>query len=365
MRAYGVHFGRRAALGVVAAMIMAFQPGLALDKPTGAPLVLSTTETEQSLPLAILAPDGKTAACVTIRLHWNPKTDVAANDDATRFEIDLPVTNPGASVFTAQLWHASLASAMAWQQPWEGAQWKVLQTPVTDGSGIDAALAVGMISTSARRPYPKETVVIASLNPDGSLGPVSHLSDRMDAAAKAGIKRVVIASGQRFDTDADGQVINEVRHAGDLHLECIPVDDLVDATETTMNDPLPDATLDASTPKYNNDVTSYIDDFARREQTELESGLKFAPKQEEIAKYPPRQAAIWAGIYADNDSAQQAYRGGQVYVAYQLFARANSQLHGLNSLAGPKPDYVRREGGAGRFRRAAAEAPQSDESAGH
>ncbi len=74
-----------------------------------------------------------------------------------------------------------------------------------------------MIATSARRPYPPKTVVIGSLNPDGSLGPVSHLIDRMNAAAAAGMTRVIIPSVQRFDTDASGQVINMVRHAGDLH----------------------------------------------------------------------------------------------------------------------------------------------------
>ena len=98
------------------------------------------------------------------------------------FTLDLAPENPGSSIFIAQLWNASLASALAWQQPWTGARWKVSLTPTTDGTGIDAALAVGMIATSARRAYPDKTVVIGSLNPDGSLGPVSHLIERMRAA---------------------------------------------------------------------------------------------------------------------------------------------------------------------------------------
>jgi hypothetical protein len=321
-------------LGLIAILTATCGPGRGLDKPTGAPLVLSDVETEQSVPLAILAPDHKTASCVTIRLHWNPQANVGPSDDATNFTLDLAATDPSASIFTAQLWSASLASAVAWQQPWQGARWKVLQVPATDGSGIDAALAVGMVATSARRPYPKETAVIASLNPDGSLGPVSRLSERMSAAAANGVTRVIIASVQRFDLDATGQVINSVRHASDLHIECLPVDNLVDAIQTVMNDPLPELTLDASTPKYSNDVASYIDNFAHREQSELNSGLQFAPKEVEIDKYPPRLAAIWKTIYADNDSAQQSYRAGQVYVAYQLFARTNARLHGLNALAG-------------------------------
>ncbi len=62
-----------------------------------------------------------------------------------------------------------------------------------------------MIATSARRPYPKDTLVIGSLKPDGTLGAVTRMAARLDAAAGAGIKRVVIPSVQRFDLDEKGR----------------------------------------------------------------------------------------------------------------------------------------------------------------
>src|SRR5450755_2447404 len=129
MRTCGVHSlnVRRIALGAAVATTALFQPIFAQNKPTGAPLALSSIETEQEVPLAILLPDGKTAKCVPIRLHWNSQPDVGPNDDAASFTLDLPADNPAAPIFTAQLWNASLASAMAWQEPWEGARWKVLQ----------------------------------------------------------------------------------------------------------------------------------------------------------------------------------------------------------------------------------------------
>ncbi len=102
-----------------------------------------------------------------------------------------------------------------------------------------------------------------------------------------------------------------------------------------MNDPLPDtAALDSSVPKYSNDVATYIDDFAHREQTEAASGLKFAPKESELATYPPTWPRIWKSVYADFEAGQEAYRAGQVYVAYQLFCRANGRMNGANALAG-------------------------------
>jgi hypothetical protein len=301
-------------------------------KPTGAPLVLSNTETEQPIPLACMSPDGKKASCVNVRLHWMAKPDVGQGDDATAFSLDLPSDNPAGPIFLAQLWNASLASALAWQDPWQGARWKVLDTPVTDGSGLDAQLAVGMIATSARRSYPPKTVVIGSLNPDSSLGPVSHLMDRLRAAARAGMNKVVISSVQRFDTDSSGQVINIVKEADKLGLECIPVDDLVTATETVMNDPLPDSTIPTNLPKYNNDVANYIDEYARREQAEVADGLTYAPKEAELGTYASNLGAIWKSVYLDYEAGQEAYRGGQVFVAYELFERASGRMSGVNAL---------------------------------
>lgn len=323
------------ARSIVLAGVLSSTTGFGADKPTGAPLVLSSIETEQPIPLVYLDPDGKTAHCTPVKIHWAPNAKVGPNDDSTSFTIDLPAENPAAPMFTAQLWNASLASALAWQQPWQGASWQILQVPATDGTGIDAGLAVGMISTSARRPYPDKTAVIGSLNPDGSLGPVSKLVERLNAAAAAGVNRVIIPNVQRFDTDATGQVVNLVRHAVELKMECLPVDTLIEATETAMNDPLPPRDPSPSAPHYSNDVTSYIDDFARREQNDVALNMKYAPAEADLARYPARQAtqaALWKSAYADYAAGQQSYRAGQVYVAWRLFCRANATMTAVNTL---------------------------------
>jgi hypothetical protein len=308
-------------------------PCPAFDKPTGNPLAMSDVETEQPIPLAYLSPDGKTASCSRIRLHWSPSPSTSADDTAS-LTLDIAPDSPGAATFTAQFWSASLAGSLAWQKPWQGAHWKILETPATDGTGIDAGLAVGMIATSARRPYPKDTLVIGNLHPDSSLGVVSRLADRLDAAAKAGVKRVIIPKVELFETDASGNLVNIMRHADDLGLKCIPVDTIVEATEVAMNDPLPDPPTGSGPPKYSAEVASYIDRYAQREQSEAASGMLDAPKEDQLGSYPPRQAAVWKQVYAEVRQGNEAYKGGQVYVAYRLLARANSRMRGMNALAG-------------------------------
>ena len=144
---------------------------------------------------------------------------------------------------------------------------------------------------------------------------------RLDAVAAAGVTRVIIPSVQRFDVDASGQVLNMVRHAEDLHLECVPVDNLVEATEQVMHDPLPDVTLSGTAPKYSDDVASYIDDFARREQTEMNSGLAFAAEgigAEHLLA--PCGRDVEGGLRRCRGGTAGLSRGYRSYVAYRLFA---------------------------------------------
>jgi len=316
-----------------AALALAALPGIcpALDKPTGNPLVMSDIETEQPIPLAYVSPDGRTVSCSLVKIHWSPAPSTSAGEAAT-VTLDLAADKPGAATFTAQFWNASLAGSLAWQKPWQGAHWKIIDTPATDGTGIDAGLAVGMVATSARRPYPKDTLVIGNMHPDSSLGKVSRLVDRIDAAAKAGVARVIIPKVQQFETEPDGSTVNIVHHAEELNLKCIPVDTIVEAIEVTMNDPLPDPPTGSGPPKYSLDVAAYIDRFAQREQAEAASGLLYAPKEAQLAQYPPRQAAVWRQVYAEMRQGQEAYKSGKVYIAYRLLARANSRMRGLNAL---------------------------------
>jgi hypothetical protein len=318
----------RIVAGLVLAGVMI--PGLspAFDKPTGAPLVMSDIETEQPIPLAYVSPDGK-AACSNIRLHWS-----TSQDDTASFTLDIAPDSPGAATFTAQLWNASLAGSLAWQKPWQGAHWKIFETPVTDGTGIDAALTVGMISTSARRPYPKDTLVIGNLHPDSSLGAVSQLADRIDAAATAGITRVIIPRTEESETDAAGHTIDIMARAETLGLKCIPVDNIMQAVEVAMNDPLPDPPAGPDAPKYSADVAAYIDDFTQREQTEAQSGLQYAPREDQLSQYPQSQAAVWKQVYAEVRDGNAASKSGKVYLAWRLLARANSRMRGMNALAG-------------------------------
>ena len=55
-----------------------------------------------------------------------------------------------------------------------------------------------------------------TINPDGSIGPVSGITYKIEAAAKDGMKTFLIPIGQRYDTDLETKQTVDVIQKGQL-----------------------------------------------------------------------------------------------------------------------------------------------------
>ena len=86
------------------------------------------------------APDGRVASAI---LQWMAAPeDAAAATNSLSFQF-LDTSTPNASeTMRSYLWLPSLASAIAWQQPWRNAYWAVREPPLLDGPDNNLALGI-------------------------------------------------------------------------------------------------------------------------------------------------------------------------------------------------------------------------------
>jgi uncharacterized protein len=90
-----------------------------------------------------------------------------------------------------------------------------------------AVLAGALISKLKLR---NDTAITGTINSGGVIGPVGGLKEKMQAAAGAGLKRVLIARGTRHLKDGVGNsTIDLVEYGSELGLEVIEVSTLLDA----------------------------------------------------------------------------------------------------------------------------------------
>lgn len=74
------------------------------------------------------------------------------------------------------------------------------RAPIIGGPSAGALITAGFMAVIAGRSIRNDTTITGMINPDGTIGPVGGLKEKIEAAASAGIKRVIIPRGQRMYT---------------------------------------------------------------------------------------------------------------------------------------------------------------------
>lgn len=303
-------------------------------------LTRSNNACEQAIPLVIILPADQKAAVVNMRLGWNPAASSSSADEPMVFEFDMTKDARSRELIHAQLWIAALASAMAWQQPWGAAHWTVRDVPTVEDTATEAALAVALISTASNVAFPKDATIIGSLYPDGSLGPAPQILKRIEAAAAAGLKRVVAPNLQRFEVSSSGSFVNVRDFAQSRHIECLFVDHVVEATETILQRGLPTLPEIHATPHYEGALFNLLDQRCKRELEAIQPTLKDWPrKPEQLAALKPPQQELWKEVFQNHDSGLDAYRAGMVYVAWERMNEANAKLRAIAAWSARKGDF--------------------------
>lgn len=265
-----------------------------------------------------------------VKLKWENMVGASDGNDALQFQFDQEGKDILFNSFRSQLWMSALASGMAWQQAWLAARWTVMELPPGDVSGNGAALGIALIATASSTAYPQDTVVLGRLNPDGSFGLVMNLAARVEAAAAAGMKRVLIPNLQRFEVTEQGEVLNIPALAEKLGLECVLVDDLIEATEVLLQKKLPESVDLPNSPRYSTRLFGILDTKVRAELQQLSGQSATWPRSDEqLTVLPPLEQNLWRKIIHDYDTGIDAYHNGQLYIARQLLRQAHAYLDGL------------------------------------
>jgi hypothetical protein len=311
-------------------LLVFFSCGTALGEKLPA-LTKSVRAVAQKIPLVMYEPDSGKMTLSWVKLRWDNMAGAAEGNDALQFEFDHQGEDILFNSFRSQLWISALASGMAWQQPWLAAKWTVTEIPPGDASGSGAALGVAFIATASRTAYPSTTAVLGRLNPDGSLGLVFHLAARVEAAAAAGMKRVIIPNLQRFEVNEQGEVLNIPALAEKLGLECVVVDDLIEATEIVLRKKLPQAFDLPNSPRYSAKLFGLLDAKVRVELHILNTQAKSWPRAHaQFAALSGPEQNLWRKVFQNYDMGIGAYQAGQLYAARQLMRQAHAYARSLS-----------------------------------
>jgi len=284
----------------------------------------------QSIPLLLAdkAPDGHVAAAI---LQWMAAPeDAASTTNSLSFQF-LDAATPAASeTMRNYLWLPSLASAIAWQQPWRNAYWAIREPPALDGPDNNLALGIGLIAVASHTLFPQDTAAIGTINPDNTVGAVTGLDRRLRAAAKAGIKRVVVPSVQRVYLSGTNSWTSVEAQAAKLGLECSLVDSFEEAVTVVLGKTLPPAPEPAGPIRHDPALFNFLSQRCQRVQVTLESELNMWRRRVQLSKLDAVEARLLEQAIQLHEAGISAYRAGQPYFAREVLLEARAKLAAIS-----------------------------------
>lgn len=304
-------------------------------------LIKAEKAIEQRVPLPIYFSGQGKGSIQPLRLRWDSASSSASmGDDVLAFRFPDATEGSSLNVLKSQLWISALSSAIVWQEPWRASRWTVREVPDVDGPGVGVALSVGMIATASDVVFPKDTVIIGSLNPDTSLGPVSGMTSRLDSAAAAGMKRVVIPNLQRFEKSPSGESISIENYAKTLGLEIVFAADLVEATEKTLRCKLPAPPSTQSSQGYRGALWDYLNTQCSKEMTPLQAVAGgWQRNLDRLDKTAPELKTLWRELFDNYDEGMDAYQAGLLYVSWGKLQMANAKWKALQAWRNANLDF--------------------------
>jgi len=220
-----------------------------------------------------------------------------------------------------QMWHSSGWMAVTLASMLLGIDARDYEFSFSTGGRIDGPSAgglmtVGVLAALRGDGVDEDVAMTGTINPDGTIGPVGGIPHKVQGAADAGFKVVLIPAGQRYDYDMNAQqsvdVVEVGRNAG---VEVREVSTIYEAYELLTGESLSRPQVSSGTPQLPPKA------FDRMKAKAQEWYARYTDQRNRYDSLSPEVRELFAdGVWeADDmaDKAESALDQGLAAVAYQ------------------------------------------------
>ncbi|MGI5872601.1 MAG: S16 family serine protease [Bacillota bacterium] len=154
--------------------------------------------------------------------------------------VDDTPNGSGQSIHSS-IWMASVLAAMLRNDTMHGVTITVEFTGNVDGPSAGGVTCLTILSALDGLSLPTDFAMTGTILPDGTIGVVGGIPDKMRAAAKAGVKRIFIPAFQRIVKEKKGDTVTDIdlqRLADELKIELFFVENIFEAYSILHNRPL-------------------------------------------------------------------------------------------------------------------------------
>ncbi len=145
------------------------------------------------------AEGGHTTMTITLTKNTKKPLQVSISEDAVGGTGDQ---------WRAAAWSAATTSILTVGADFTGYKFEVEAKGRIDGPSAGALMTVGMIALLRGDKLKKSVAMTGTINPDGTIGPVGGISNKLDGVKQLKAKRFIVPIGQSIDTDLEGNEVD-------------------------------------------------------------------------------------------------------------------------------------------------------------
>ncbi len=193
-----------------------------------------------------------------------------------------------------------------------------------DGPSAGAYMTVATLAALQGDDVKQDIFMTGTINPDGTIGPVGGIPQKLQGAAENGARMVLIPAGSRYEMDANtGELVDVVEVGRQLGLEVREVSTVYEAYELLTGSSLPRAQVNATTPQLPPRA------FDRTRAKAQEWLARYQDVRGRINSLAPEVTQLFAEELNASDetaaSAESALQQGLAAVAYSRAVNATVQ----------------------------------------
>jgi len=238
----------------------------------------------------------------------------SANDAPMQLSIAEDTPSGASAQLRASIWQAVMVAALRRNDNMAGVRASFATQGRIDGPSAGGVCCLAMLSVMDGRELPTDFAFTGSILPDGTIGMVGGLVEKIHAASQAGKRRVVLPEFARIENDLNtGASVDLVRLCSSLNVERIAVSTIDEAYARIHRLP---SLAPAPEDRQALDLPTAMEDFLLRDTNELiaegDKLLIAVPQQERTAL---ESDPVFALFRKSREQAESAKRAGHLCVA--------------------------------------------------
>lgn len=230
------------------------------------------------------------------------------------------------SQWRASGWMAAVVSALLSGQ--DPSNWRISFDIVglMDGPSAGGLMTSAVLALLNQSPIRSDVTMTGTINPDGSIGPVSGIYYKIQGAKDVGKTKVLIPAGTLKEKLKNNKVVDLRERGRQLGVQVIPVSDIFEAYHHLTGRPLSRVRDDGREFRLPTRTREALEYSYKRwaKKFEQAAGQMKATSAEVPRQFHPQLEKFWKMAHKDYSRARQALAKGALCAAVQLMYNAAS-----------------------------------------